>query len=243
MTNIQSIGNKSTILDDLNLHGYVRLPFHLSQEKIEVLRAVFSDNVKEDEAGKRFSRQVGDPVLQALKQTEGFLEAIALVLGEEAIVTRTLLLQKSRKVNWPLAWHQDVTILTKVSAEIPAGFGPVTYKNGLPHVTATEQFLAGMASVRIHLDDADKDSGALEIIPGSHKEGRIPPRTMEQEIMDTEPAYVPALAGEVHIFRPLLIHRSGKVKGDVIRRVIQLEMTPKAILPKPLEWYDPISIF
>ncbi len=152
-------------------------------------------------------------------------------------------MRKSNEVNWPLAWHQDVTLVTKVSSKIPPGFGPVTYKDGLPHVTATAQFLAGMVSARIHLDDTDQDSGALEIIPGSHKNGRIPPRVMEQEIMGKELAYVPAQCGEIHLFRPLLLHRSGKVVGEAMRRVIQLEMTPREALPQPLEWLDAVPLF
>ncbi len=246
MSNIQSIGANNTVLDDLNLHGYVRLPFKLSEEEVEGLRAVFAqkliDDGTETPENPCLAPNMASIVLQVLRDNRAFHQAVGLVLGQEATVSRTLFLQKA-DVCEASDWHQDVTLVTKITPTIPPSFGPVHYKDGVAYVKATEQFLAGFMTARLYLDEDDKDKGAIDIIPGSHKRGRIPVRTMSHSIVDDIPAFVPAKTGEIHFFRPLIVRRSGAIKQPIMRRVIQLEMTPRLNLPLPLEWIDPLPIF
>ena len=54
-----------------------------------------------------------------------------------------------------------------------AEFGPWSVKDGVPHVQAPAEYLEQMLAVRLHLDDADEENGALRVLVGSHRLGRL----------------------------------------------------------------------
>ena len=55
------------------------------------------------------------------------------VLGPGSFVVRGLLFDKTPEANWPVPWHQDLTIAVKARTDAP-GYGPWTVKGGVPHV-------------------------------------------------------------------------------------------------------------
>jgi ectoine hydroxylase-related dioxygenase (phytanoyl-CoA dioxygenase family) len=69
-------------------------------------------------------------------------------------------------------WHQDVTIAVKARVEVD-GFGPWSTKQGVQHVQPPDYVLQKMLSVRIHLDDCPSTNGALQVIPRSHRSGKV----------------------------------------------------------------------
>lgn len=101
----------------------------------------------------------------------------------------------------------------------------------LPPVKLSEQMLA----LRIHLDDASSTHGALRVIPGSHREGRL---TNEQLRVRSSSNAVTceALKGDVMIMRPLLIHASSACERPQHRRVIQIQYAGFD-LPGGLRWH------
>jgi ectoine hydroxylase-related dioxygenase (phytanoyl-CoA dioxygenase family) len=46
-------------------------------------------------------------------------------------------------------------------------------KDGLMHVQPPIAVLEQMLTVRLHLDDCNSSNGPLQVIPGSHKSGRL----------------------------------------------------------------------
>ena len=46
-------------------------------------------------------------------------------------------------------------------------------KEGIPHVQPPTAILEQMLTVRIHLDRTDESNGALKVIPGSHRQGKL----------------------------------------------------------------------
>jgi hypothetical protein len=56
---------------------------------------------------------------------------------------------------------------------MPWDSAPGPQKSGLAHVEPPFELLAGMVTVRVHLDAAPETNGPLLIAPGSHKRGRI----------------------------------------------------------------------
>ena len=93
------------------------------------------------------------------------------VLGPGSFVVRGFFRQDP-EANWPVPWHQDLTIAVKARIEAP-GYGPWTVKGGVPHVRPPIAVLKAMLTLRVHLDDCDATQGPLRVLPGSHTRGRL----------------------------------------------------------------------
>ncbi len=155
------------------------------------------------------------------------------VLGAGAFVTRSILFDKSPDANWDVVWHQDTTIAVNEQHEVE-GFGPWSTKAGIPHVQPPREVLAGMLTVRIHLDDCGADNGPLLVVPGSHHE-LVADAAIDRTMCDTASVALCCRAGDVILMRPLILHASRKSVAVSHRRVIHLEFA-SVDLPAPLQW-------
>lgn len=97
-----------------------------------------------------------------------------------------------------------------------------------PPATVLERMLA----LRIHLDDRDADSGALRVIPGSH---RLPAEATRPET--PEPELCVASSGDALLMRRLLWHTSAQTTTPTRRRVIHFEFADAELTP-PLAWFE-----
>jgi ectoine hydroxylase-related dioxygenase (phytanoyl-CoA dioxygenase family) len=157
------------------------------------------------------------------------------VLGENAFLVGGRYFNKTPTANWKAPWHQDATITVREKADV-VGFGPWTTKAGIQHVQAPPHVLAGLLSLRLHLDDCEEKHGALRVIPGSHNFGRLPVDSIPQFTRsDATVCCVPG--GGVLAMKPLLLHASSALAGGGSRRVIHLDFAARP-LPQPLEWYE-----
>lgn len=158
------------------------------------------------------------------------------MLGPDARLVRSILFNKRPEANWQVAWHQDLSIAVREHIETP-GFGPWSVKEGAPHVQPPPWVLEQMLTLRLHLDAADAGNGALWVIPGSHRLGRLPASEASAHAANHSPALCAAEAGDALLMRPLLLHASRKSTSDRPRRVIHLEFAASE-LPAPLSWYE-----
>ena len=133
-------------------------------------------------------------------------------------------------------WHQDLSIAVRKREELE-GYGPWSVKVDIPHVQPPASVLESMVTLRIHLDDADEANGALLVIPGSHKLGRIPEEDIPDRVKNGRTDICRVKAGDVMLMRPLLLHSSRRSHNPTHRRVIHIEYT-NYNLPSPLEWYE-----
>ena len=157
-------------------------------------------------------------------------------LGSGAFPTRALLLDNLPRANWLVGWHQDLTIAVRERIEIE-GFGASTIKEGVPHVQPPVDVLAEMLTLRLHLDRADAENGALIVLPGTQTVGRLPDDWVVPADAEDRAVVSEAEAGDILAFRPLLLHMSRKSARPSHRRVIQIEYAASP-LPPPLAWYE-----
>lgn len=68
------------------------------------------------------------------------------------------------------------------------GFGPWSVKSGMVHVEPPFDLLAGMVTVRVHLDAVPKTNAPLLVAPGSHKRGRIPTAEIPEVVLHASDA-------------------------------------------------------
>jgi hypothetical protein len=216
--------------------GFTFIRALLPLAEVERLRAaVVPLFQKGDRAGVRGLLQ-DCPTVAELAKLPALVERLTDIVGATPFAVRGILFDKNPDANWRVAWHQDLAIAVRERADIP-GFGPWSVKGGVVHAHAPMSVLERMLTVRIHLDDADETNGALQILPDSHRSGKLDGSTTERKIVDTKPVICTARAGDALVMRPLLLHASAPAVSPTHRRVIHIEYAVDE-LPDPLQWFE-----
>ena len=137
-------------------------------------------------------------------------------LGERAVPIDATFFDKHARANWTVPGHQDRIIAIAGATERKHRI-----RDGIAYAELDAQTLAGLIALRIHFDVADGDTGALCVVPGSHRNGVMTNGQIREIPVER---YVPctAAAGDVLVLRPLLLHRSAPSRGDGQRRVLHV---------------------
>ncbi len=185
-----------------------------------------------DEAGVRIH---GNSNLQPFLHPDGCVGAIAVkALGERTRPVRAILFNKTSQTNWSLAWHQDRTICVRDRREV-AGFGPWTVKSGMHHVEPPFELLAGMVTLRVHLDDVPAGNAPLLVALGSHRFGRVLEDEIDALVRRCRTIACLAAAGDIWLYATPILHASDAAKAPANRRVLQVDFATED-LPDGLEW-------
>lgn len=182
------------------------------------------------------------PEVHQVCRTPRLLELLEAVLGRGCGLVRVLYFDKPPGQTWALPWHKDVTIAIEPPDQLPliegSSWNKVRLKAGVPHVEADETVLSQMLTLRIHLDPAGSENGALCISPGTHRTGK-------KLDLETPRQLVVSQAGDVLAMRPLLSHCSGQsAPGTSLRRrVLHLEFSATDQLPHGYQWHTFLRVF
>jgi ectoine hydroxylase-related dioxygenase (phytanoyl-CoA dioxygenase family) len=140
-----------------------------------------------------------DELFLAFIQNDAFHELAARYIGTHVACMRAMVMNKPARGGTILPYHQDVS--AKWEMTIPPVF-----------------------TIWTALDDATKANGCLEIVPHSHKHGKIGVGhmiTAEEEARYAPPGssiFVELKAGESVVFHNATLHRSGVNTTDKPRR-------------------------
>ena len=126
------------------------------------------------------------------------------LLQADARLSRMQAFDKSPSTNWFVPWHQDRAV------------------DGREREVA---MLERTVALRIHLDDCDETNGPLEVVPGSHVQGRLDAAAIATVAADTPSLVCLAARGDIVAMRPLLVHRSQRAQRPAARRVVHIEFT------------------
>lgn len=185
-------------------------------------------------------RHLQDRAPELLSLLSPSLAAIARpILGEGARVVRALAFDKRAGANWAVTWHQDRSIALAEARAHPDLTAP-GLKEGVPHALAPAAWLERILTLRLHLDPCEAETGALALVPGSHRHGILSPEASSRLVADGA-RVAAARAGDVLLMRPLTLHASSPLRGPGRRRVLHFECAPGP-LPEPLRWYQPIAL-
>ncbi|AOH83537.1 phytanoyl-CoA dioxygenase [Sphingomonas panacis] len=181
------------------------------------------------------TRLHGIPALTALLAPDSPLGAIANTrLGPFARPVRAILFDKTADTNWALGWHQDRVIAVRERIETP-GYGPWSVKQGMLHVAPPAELLAGMLTIRVHLDAVPATNAPLLVVPGSHRLGRIAEDEIAAIVRDQGSVACLAEAGDVWLYATPIVHASAVAIRPKRRRVLQIDFAASD-LPNGLEW-------
>lgn len=194
--------------------------------------AMLADRVLGDAPGARLT---GDPDLLALAGPGSSLQSLAAHShGSGATAVRAVLFDKRSDQNWSVGWHQDRTIVVRERIEVE-GFGNWSVKAGLTHVEPPDRILAGMLTLRAHLDDCDAGNAPLLVSPGTHRLGRVPEANLKATVARHGIATCLAVAGDVWVYSTPILHASEPAANPRRRRVLQVDFAA-GDLPGGLAW-------
>lgn len=160
--------------------------------------------------------------------------AIAALLPDGHVASQCTLFTKSSMVNWLVPIHQDLSIPVAEQVDSTA-LGGWSEKEGMLFVQPPIALLERLVAVRLHLDDCGADDGPLQIVPGSHKRGKVPPEAAAAARRQGPVVSCEVGMGGVLVMQPLLLHASSKACGASQRRVLHFLFGP-GDLPCGLRW-------
>ncbi len=150
---------------------------------------------------------------------------IGEILSRAPVAVQCTFFDKNPDANWLVAMHQDLNVPVKQRASHPA-IGIWSEKEGLLYVQAPVELLQELVAVRLHLDDCNADNGALRVVPGSHRFGRLD----KDEAKSCRDQYGELLceirAGGAMLLKPLVLHASSKATAPHHRRVLHFLFAP-----------------
>jgi ectoine hydroxylase-related dioxygenase (phytanoyl-CoA dioxygenase family) len=159
----------------------------------------------------------------AAPNNAGSVGAVAgRMLGQACQLVRAILFDKTPATNWSLAWHQDRTIAVAERIDVD-GFGPWTVKGGILHVAPPFDVLAGMVTLRMHLDPVPATNAPLLIAPGSHRLGRIPEVEVPDVVRQCGTFACLAETGDIWLYATPILHASEAALKPTHRRVLQVD--------------------
>ncbi|MBX3747044.1 MAG: phytanoyl-CoA dioxygenase family protein [Verrucomicrobiae bacterium] len=213
-------------------HGYRLVPSIFDAGEVSRMR-VEADRVSADE-GTACVRNLSHRSSLFRGIADG--ERLAGLIGAVLRPVRGILFDKTAGENWSVSWHQDLTVAVESRVDVP-GYGPWSVKDGVVHAHAPAYLLERMVTFRIHLDDTPAENGALRVIPGSHRHGRLGDAALE-ELTRRPEVTCAASAGDVLLISPLILHASRRVTRPARRRVVHFEYAPPDALDPRLSWAE-----
>lgn len=220
-------------MDSLIQRGFQIHPAVFAEEEIHALRR----------EADRVAAEAGSACVRHLRERSGIFrdlarspEILSLLPNTGLQPVRSILFDKTPSENWPVAWHQDLTICTQAQVDCE-GYGPWSIKDGVPHVQPPVELLGEMVTVRIHLDPTDAENGALRVIPGSHLHGRLSPESIAALTTDRTHT-CECQPGDVLLMSPLILHSSPRSASPNRRRVLHFEYAPTDALDSRLTWHE-----
>ncbi len=226
--------SSASMQTELHANGYFILRKFLNSAQLEALRSACTA-IQEQYGVRQVLQQY--PAIQAALPVSAINAVLSALDLSAASTVRSLFFNKNAAHNWLVPWHQDKTICVNTSSVILSEYQKWTHKNGIFHVEPPADILNSMLTWRFALDDSDRDNGALKVIPGSHRAGKLTLEEISQRSAADQSHYCELQAGDVLLIRPLLLHASDKSRLCQQRRILHLEMSA-ALLPFPLQWAE-----
>lgn len=235
----------SRIREDVEKNGFATCEAVVSGAEVEELMTAIKRLTERPGIRKRIGAFAvrnlleASPEIRELAHSPAIRQLIEPVLGAGCYPVRGILFDKVPDANWKVPWHQDVTIAVQNRIEAD-GFGPWSMKADVLYVQPPAPVLEEMLSLRLHLDPCGEGNGALRVIPGSHRWGRIAEEQIPA-IREARAEHICVLGtGDVLLMRPLLLHASSASRVPNHRRVVHLDFAAVQ-LPPGMGWFSELN--
>lgn len=160
--------------------------------------------------------------------------ALAALLPAHYVAAQCTYFTKGASNNWLVPIHQDfsIPVAERVNDAALSGWSE---KEATLFVQPPAAVLEQLIAVRLHLDPCGSADGPLQVVPGSHRQGKLSNNEAAAAREATGAVACTLDTGGVLVLRPLLLHASSKAGGTSRRRVLHFLFGPPA-LPNGLRW-------
>jgi hypothetical protein len=216
---------------EFDRQGFTIVESMLSLAEIEATIAHL-DSISLDRAGTR--NLLGFAWCVELVDVLRSHPTIAKLLPPDPVAVQCTLFEKTVAKNWLVPLHQDLSIPVRERCE-DIHLSGWSHKEGILYVQPPVEVLEKLVAIRIHIDDCNRDNGALRVVPGSHDRGRISSSDIATLKTDNGEELCTVKQGGALVMRPLLLHASSKATNPNRRRVLHF-LFSSASLPLGLQW-------
>jgi hypothetical protein len=217
--------------NQLNERGYTLLPRCELKFDVRELHRIVESLAQ---AGAGIRRLLDAPWCLELSERIRLHPVLQPLLPNRAVPVQCTLFAKSGTRNWLVALHQDLSIPVAERIEAP-GWTAWSEKAGEVFVQPPVSVLEQLVAVRLHGDDCDEGNGALRVVPGSHRLGRLSAAEGASARSELGEQTVRASAGDALVMKPLLLHASSRAANPLPRRVLHF-VFGRPDLPGGLRW-------
>ncbi|PIA79556.1 hypothetical protein BFR04_01555 [Gaetbulibacter sp. 4G1] len=179
-------------------------------------------------------------LFEYISSIPGFNHFKDSVLSKDYFLTKSIYFNKPNMSNWFVPYHQDLSISVKNKIENKYYLN-WTKKDNIYGVQPPNEILKNTITMRIHLDDTDKNNGALKIIERSHNNGIIRVDESFDSLKYGEEKICNVSEGSIMLMKPLVLHSSEKSISNTNRRVIHIEFC-NINIPNKIDWYEKINL-
>ncbi|MCC2684108.1 MAG: phytanoyl-CoA dioxygenase family protein [Paenibacillaceae bacterium] len=176
---------------------------------VKPVQELTTEEERELSARKVYNYIDHEPRLKAIAYHEGILQAMGLLLGEQAKVVQDQAILKPPSGGAEKPWHQDMA------------YGNLSYDKPV-------------IGIWLALDPADLDNGCMHIVPGSHQDGGVPHYAVrdwqlcDRNVRVDRDLAVPLKPGGALIFSGLLHHGTPPNFSAKRRRALQIHYAPES---------------
>lgn len=225
-------------MNDLDGDGYALADISLAADQCEYLASSLPDVASAGRGGVR--NLIFHPTVAALLRHKKLATCLWSAIGRDLVAVKATLFDKTPESNWHAAWHQDRLISVKERLDV-GGYVAWRMKSGTLQVEPPSEVLAQMVAVRIHLDDMCANNGPLQVIPGSHRLGKLSETQLRQAVARSPHVELSVPRGGLLLLRPLLVHASPAAASPAHRRVLHVEFAPVDAI-SPLFWHAAVPL-
>lgn len=211
-------------LDQFERDGFVVVGPVVEAATISRVRCALHDTPVEGAGSRRFLEAAWCRELAANLPRHPLL---ADLLPATHAAVQCTLFWKSAERNWLVGLHRDKSFPVKDRVHSPDWQG-WSLKEGQLFARPPGWLVRELVAVRVHLDAADEETGALQVVPGSHRNADTTDPRIACEVG----------CGSALVMRPSLLHASSKLRRGE-RRVLHFVYGPRD-LPHGAEWADAV---
>ena len=222
-------------MTDLHGFGFTIADLELSHDQCSYI-ATSLPSVADQRGGSR--GLLAHPTILQLIRHRQLAQFIWSVTGRELVAVAARLLDSAAGDGRELEWHQDCRVAVRERMDVP-GYGPWTSRVGIWYVEPPSSVLSQMIVVRLHLDECASGGGGFQILPGSHRAGKLTSAAIRQLVETEEPVTPQVAQGTLMAMRPLLLHST--VASPSHYRVLHIEFAPLEAI-SPLQWLSAVNM-
>lgn len=148
--------------------------------------------------------------------------SVAALLPPHARAVQCTYFDKSADRNWSVGPHHDLSLPIPQggAGRLPDGWRAASHKDGIDFGQPPPADLERVLAVRVQLDAMVDLEGVLEVIPGTHRRGRLDPDEIADLTSHAGRVPCPVPRGGALCLRPLLMHGSRRLRSPSRRRVL-----------------------